>query len=137
MCYVLFLWYTFVVCVVKQKRIYLKYFVTCLVFFVLLNITPIFFSNSSLSFPLSYYVFSTSPCLCLSLLLHIRNGIYPMTAFGLPCPQQPQQETVKSPIVIPLVKSPTPEPAELETRRVRATECTPYITKRRYNHNVM
>lgn len=55
---------------------------------------------------------------CVTLLLWIRNGIYPMTAFGLPCPQQPQQETVKSPIVIPLVKSPTPEPAELETRRV-------------------
>uniref|UniRef100_A0A671V746 Nuclear receptor-binding protein n=1 Tax=Sparus aurata TaxID=8175 RepID=A0A671V746_SPAAU len=51
----------------------------------------------------------------------VQNGIYPMTAFGLPCPQQPQQETVKSPIVVPLVKSPTPEPAELETRRVCTT----------------
>lgn len=64
--------------------------------------------------------------LSLSLLsLRTRNGIYPMTAFGLPSPQQPQQETVKSPIVVPLVKSPTPEPAELETRRVRASlvEC--------------
>uniref|UniRef100_A0A7N6AET5 Nuclear receptor-binding protein n=1 Tax=Anabas testudineus TaxID=64144 RepID=A0A7N6AET5_ANATE len=48
----------------------------------------------------------------------VRNGIYPMTAFGLPCPQQPQQETIQSPVVIPLVKSPTPEPAELETRRL-------------------
>uniref|UniRef100_A0A4W6FXF5 Nuclear receptor-binding protein n=1 Tax=Lates calcarifer TaxID=8187 RepID=A0A4W6FXF5_LATCA len=54
----------------------------------------------------------------------VRNGIYPMTAFGLPCSQQPQQETVQSPVVIPLVKSPTPEPAELETRRVRTTDYT-------------
>uniref|UniRef100_A0AAQ5YPU3 Protein kinase domain-containing protein n=1 Tax=Amphiprion ocellaris TaxID=80972 RepID=A0AAQ5YPU3_AMPOC len=51
--------------------------------------------------------------------VQLKNGIYPMTAFGVPCPQHAQQETVKSPIVIPLVKSPTPEPAELETRRVR------------------
>uniref|UniRef100_A0A673BI70 Nuclear receptor-binding protein n=1 Tax=Sphaeramia orbicularis TaxID=375764 RepID=A0A673BI70_9TELE len=52
-----------------------------------------------------------------------RNGIYPLTAFGIPCPQQPQQEAVKSPIVPPSVKTPTPEPAELETRKVRA-HCT-------------
>ncbi|CAB1442989.1 unnamed protein product [Pleuronectes platessa] len=51
------------------------------------------------------------------------NGIYPMTAFGLPCPQRPQQETVQSPVVVPLVKSPTPEPAELETRRVIQMQC--------------
>ncbi|KAA8595477.1 hypothetical protein FQN60_010768 [Etheostoma spectabile] len=56
--------------------------------------------------------------------IQLKNGIYPMTAFGLPCPQQPQQETVKSPIVVPLVKSPTPEPAELETRRVIHMQCT-------------
>lgn len=48
----------------------------------------------------------------------LRNGIYPLTAFGMPCPQQPQQEAVKSPIVPPSVKTPTPEPAELETRKV-------------------
>lgn len=41
-----------------------------------------------------------------------------MTAFGLPSPQKPQQEAVKSPVVIPLVKPPSPEPAEFETRRV-------------------
>lgn len=52
-------------------------------------------------------------------LVLLRNGIYPLTAFGMPCPQQPQQEAVKSPIVPPSVKSPTPEPAELETRKVR------------------
>uniref|UniRef100_A0A8C2WUA1 Nuclear receptor-binding protein n=1 Tax=Cyclopterus lumpus TaxID=8103 RepID=A0A8C2WUA1_CYCLU len=62
---------------------------------------------------------SQFPALELDKFLEdVRNGIYPMTAFGLPCPQQPQQETVTSPIVVPLVKSPTPEPAELETRRV-------------------
>ncbi|KAM7406310.1 hypothetical protein PAMP_000695 [Pampus punctatissimus] len=55
--------------------------------------------------------------------IQLKNGIYPLTAFGLPCPQQPQQETVKSPVVIPLVKSPTPEPAELETRRVIHMQC--------------
>lgn len=48
-----------------------------------------------------------------------RNGIYPLTAFGLPSRQQPQQSPVKSPIVTPSVKSPTPEPSELETRKVR------------------
>uniref|UniRef100_A0A8C9YDC3 Nuclear receptor-binding protein n=1 Tax=Sander lucioperca TaxID=283035 RepID=A0A8C9YDC3_SANLU len=62
---------------------------------------------------------SQFPALELDKFLEdVRNGIYPMTAFRLPCPQEPQQETVKSPIVVPLVKSPTPEPAELETRRV-------------------
>ena len=53
-----------------------------------------------------------------------RNGIYPLTAFGIPCPQQPQQEAVKSPIVPPSVKTPTPEPAELETRKVRTRTTT-------------
>uniref|UniRef100_A0A3B4TCR0 Nuclear receptor-binding protein n=1 Tax=Seriola dumerili TaxID=41447 RepID=A0A3B4TCR0_SERDU len=51
------------------------------------------------------------------------NGIYPLTAFGIPCPQQPQQEAVKSPIVPPSVKTPTPEPAELETRKVLQMQC--------------
>lgn len=53
-----------------------------------------------------------------------RNGIYPLTAFGIPCPQQPQQEAVKSPIVPPSVKTPTPEPAELETRKVSRVCCS-------------
>uniref|UniRef100_A0A3Q3QE81 Protein kinase domain-containing protein n=1 Tax=Monopterus albus TaxID=43700 RepID=A0A3Q3QE81_MONAL len=57
------------------------------------------------------------------LIIIVLNGIYPMTAFGLPCPQQPQQETVPSPVVIPLDKSPTPEPAELEARRVIHMQC--------------
>uniref|UniRef100_A0A674EIA5 Nuclear receptor binding protein 1 n=1 Tax=Salmo trutta TaxID=8032 RepID=A0A674EIA5_SALTR len=52
-----------------------------------------------------------------------RNGIYPLTAFGLPSHQQPQQSPVKSPIVTPSVKSPTPEPAELETRKVVQMQC--------------
>lgn len=80
-----------------------------------------YFSKLPSLFKLLYPLSFTSPFICLSLLPRTRNGIYPMTAFGLPCPQQPQQETVKSPIVVPLVKSPTPEPAELETRRVCTT----------------
>lgn len=61
------------------------------------------------------------------LLLPCRNGIYPLTAFGMPRPQQPQQVVVKSPIAPPSVKTPTPEPAEVETRKVNsgALPCTP------------
>uniref|UniRef100_A0A4W6F3S1 Nuclear receptor-binding protein n=1 Tax=Lates calcarifer TaxID=8187 RepID=A0A4W6F3S1_LATCA len=55
--------------------------------------------------------------------VQMKNGIYPLTAFGMPCPQQPQQEAVKSPIVPPSVKTPTPEPAELETRKVLQMQC--------------
>lgn len=68
--------------------------------------------------------FSQFPALELDKFLEdVRNGIYPMTAFGLPCPQQPQQELIKSPVIVPLVKSPTPEPTELETRRVIQMQC--------------
>ncbi|XP_026148868.1 nuclear receptor-binding protein-like isoform X2 [Mastacembelus armatus] len=68
---------------------------------------------------------SQFPALELDKFLEdVRNGIYPMTAFGLPCPRPPQQQTVQSPVVIPLVKSPTPEPAELETRRVIYMQCS-------------
>ncbi|XP_030232950.1 nuclear receptor-binding protein [Gadus morhua] len=53
----------------------------------------------------------------------VRNGIYPLTAFGLPGSHQPQQEVVKSPIATPSVKSPTPEPTEMETRKVVHMQC--------------
>uniref|UniRef100_A0A3B3ZCM2 Nuclear receptor-binding protein n=1 Tax=Periophthalmus magnuspinnatus TaxID=409849 RepID=A0A3B3ZCM2_9GOBI len=68
--------------------------------------------------------FSQFPALELDKFLEdVRNGIYPMIAFGLPCPQQPHKEAVKSPVIIPLVKSPTPEPTEFETRRVVQMQC--------------
>lgn len=52
-------------------------------------------------------------------LLPHRNGIYPLTAIRMSAPQQPQKEAVQSPVVTPSVKTPTPEPAELEYRKVR------------------
>ncbi|KAK5903394.1 hypothetical protein CgunFtcFv8_007180 [Champsocephalus gunnari] len=53
---------------------------------------------------------SQFPALELDKFLEdVRNGIYPLTAFGVPSPHQPQQETVKSPI--------------LETRKVLQMQC--------------
>ncbi|XP_041846795.1 nuclear receptor-binding protein-like [Melanotaenia boesemani] len=67
---------------------------------------------------------SQFPALELDKFLEdVRNGIYPMTAFGVPCPHQAQQETIKTPVVIHSVRSPTPEPTELETRRVIHMQC--------------
>ncbi|XP_007559157.1 nuclear receptor-binding protein-like [Poecilia formosa] len=67
---------------------------------------------------------SQFPALELDKFLEdVRNGIYPMTAFGVPSPQQTRLKTITSPVVVPSVKSPTPEPAELETRRVVQMQC--------------
>lgn len=122
-----FLWFFLFVCFAFSFLLYTFFHVllslTLPNFFVCLNcfLNPIFFFSLFHSFIPSCCHIDFIVSLCLSLHSCLRNGIYPMTAFGLPCPQQPQQEAVKSPIVIPLVKSPTPEPAELETRRVLTT----------------
>uniref|UniRef100_A0A674EPE2 Nuclear receptor binding protein 1 n=1 Tax=Salmo trutta TaxID=8032 RepID=A0A674EPE2_SALTR len=67
---------------------------------------------------------SQFPALELDKFLEdVRNGIYPLTAFGVPGPKQPEQEAVKSPLYPPSVKTPTPEPVELEIRKVLQMQC--------------
>ncbi|KPP68103.1 nuclear receptor-binding protein-like [Scleropages formosus] len=67
---------------------------------------------------------SQFPALELDKFLEdVRNGIYPLTAIRMSSPQQPQKEAVKSPAVTPSVKTPTPEPAELEMRKVLQMQC--------------
>ncbi|KAL4623878.1 nuclear receptor-binding protein-like [Arapaima gigas] len=67
---------------------------------------------------------SQFPALELDKFLEdVRNGIYPLTAIRMSSPQQPQKETVQSPAVTPSVKTPTPEPAEIEMRKVLQMQC--------------
>uniref|UniRef100_S4RV85 Nuclear receptor-binding protein n=1 Tax=Petromyzon marinus TaxID=7757 RepID=S4RV85_PETMA len=50
-----------------------------------------------------------------------RNGIYPLTAFGLPRPHHSPR--AQSPAVPESERSPTPEPTEVETRKVVHVQC--------------
>jgi len=55
----------------------------------------------------------------------VKFGIYPLTCFELPIPHHPPaaRQTASSPEVIDSVKSTSPEPSELENRRVVNMMC--------------
>ncbi|GAB6026648.1 hypothetical protein CHUAL_013054 [Chamberlinius hualienensis] len=53
----------------------------------------------------------------------VRNGIYPLTAFGLPQPPQSRPRAI-SPEVAESVASETPEPVDVETRKVIYMMCS-------------
>ncbi|XP_032808932.1 nuclear receptor-binding protein-like [Petromyzon marinus] len=52
----------------------------------------------------------------------VKNGIYPLTAFGLPQPHHSAR--AQSPAAPESERSPTPEPMEQETRRVVHVQCS-------------
>lgn len=53
----------------------------------------------------------------------VRNGIYPLTAFGLPQPPQSRPRAI-SPEIAESVTSETPEPVDVETRKVVYMMCS-------------
>uniref|UniRef100_A0A8C4QRY6 Nuclear receptor-binding protein n=1 Tax=Eptatretus burgeri TaxID=7764 RepID=A0A8C4QRY6_EPTBU len=59
----------------------------------------------------------------------VKNGIYPLTAFGPAWPARTVRSHTQSPETTELVKSPTPEPVEMETRKVIHVQCSVEVSE--------
>ncbi|CAL1538626.1 unnamed protein product [Lymnaea stagnalis] len=82
---------------------------------------------SSLNGELVQWKVSQTPVLELDKLLDdVKNGIYPLTAFGLSYPQVTRTRAA-SPELAESVKSETPEPYDIETRMIVSMTC--HITR--------